>query len=49
MTAETQRQSLISDGLPSQLLDLDPAETQEWRESLDAVVEYAGAHRAWYT
>ena len=48
MTAETQRQPLISDGLPSQLLDLDPAETQEWRESLDAVVDHAGANRARY-
>ena len=48
MTSETQRQSLISDGLPSQLLDLDPAETQEWRESLDAVVDHAGANRARY-
>ena len=42
MTAETHRQSLISGGLPSQLLDLDPAETQEWLESLDAVVDHAG-------
>jgi pyruvate dehydrogenase E1 component len=48
MTAENHRQPLISDGLPSQLLDLDPAETQEWRESLDAVVEHAGANRARY-
>ena len=39
---------LISDGLPSQLLDLDPAETQEWLESLDAVVDHAGANRARY-
>jgi pyruvate dehydrogenase E1 component len=48
MTAETHRQPLISDGLPSQLHDLDPAETQEWRESLDAVVKHAGANRARY-
>ena len=48
MTAETHRQPPISDGLPSQLHDLDPAETQEWRESLDAVVEHAGANRARY-
>jgi pyruvate dehydrogenase E1 component len=47
MIAETHRQSLIG-GLPSQLLDLDPAETQEWRESLDAVVEHAGVDRARY-
>ncbi|MFF5289071.1 pyruvate dehydrogenase (acetyl-transferring), homodimeric type [Paractinoplanes globisporus] len=48
MTAEIHRQPLISDGLPSQLYDLDPAETQEWRESLDAVVEHAGTNRARY-
>jgi pyruvate dehydrogenase E1 component len=48
MTSRTQRQPLISDGLPSQLLDLDPAETQEWLESLDAVVEHAGPNRARY-
>jgi pyruvate dehydrogenase E1 component len=48
MNSQTQRQALISDGLPSQLLDLDPAETQEWLESLDAVVEHAGPNRARY-
>jgi pyruvate dehydrogenase E1 component len=48
MTSGTQHQPLISDGLPSQLFDLDPAETQEWLESLDAVVDHAGPNRAWY-
>jgi pyruvate dehydrogenase E1 component len=48
MTSGPQTQPVISDGLPSQLLDLDPAETQEWRESLDAVVEHAGSNRARY-
>jgi len=48
MNSQTQRQALISDGLPSQLPDLDPAETQEWLESLDAVVEHAGPNRARY-
>ena len=48
MTSVTRRQPLISDGLPSQLLDPDPAETQEWLESLDAVVEHAGTNRARY-
>jgi pyruvate dehydrogenase complex dehydrogenase (E1) component len=48
MNPETRRQPLIRDGLPSQLLDLDPAETQEWLESVDAVVEHAGANRARY-
>jgi len=37
---------VISDGLPSQLPDIDPAETQEWLESLDAVVDNAGRNRA---
>ena len=36
----------ISDGLPSQLPDIDPAETAEWLESLDAVVEAVGRPRA---
>ncbi len=31
-----------------QLPDRDPQETAEWRESLDAVTEHAGAHRASY-
>ena len=34
--------SVITDGLPSQLVDTDPDETQEWVDSLDAVVENAG-------
>ena len=41
-----ERPALISDGLPSQLPDIDPAETAEWLESLDAVVEHAGRNRA---
>ncbi|MEU8398349.1 pyruvate dehydrogenase (acetyl-transferring), homodimeric type [Nonomuraea sp. NPDC048892] len=48
MTSGTQRQPLISDGLASQLLDLDPAETREWLESFDAVVDHAGSNRARY-
>ena len=35
-------------GLPSQLYDLDPSETQEWLESLDEVVDHAGRNRARY-
>ena len=30
--------AVITDGLPSQLPDIDPDETQEWLDSLDAVV-----------
>ena len=37
---------LITDGLPSPLPDLDPAETAEWLESLDAVVALQGRPRA---
>jgi pyruvate dehydrogenase E1 component len=40
------RYSVISDGLPSQIPDVDPSETQEWLESLDAVIDSAGARRA---
>jgi pyruvate dehydrogenase E1 component len=35
-------------GLPSQLYDLDPSETQEWLESVDDVVDHAGRNRARY-
>ena len=47
--ASSERQdppAIISDGLPSQLPDVDPDETAEWLESLDAVVENAGRNRA---
>jgi pyruvate dehydrogenase E1 component len=37
---------VISDGLPSQLPDVDPAETREWLDSLRAVVERHGPYRA---
>src|SRR4051812_3166298 len=40
--------AVITDGLPSQLPDTDPDETQEWMESLDAVVDHAGRDRARY-
>src|SRR5438270_3020617 len=42
----TERYSVISDGLPSQLPDVDPAETQEWLDSFDSLVETAGRGRA---
>ncbi|NUS74240.1 MAG: pyruvate dehydrogenase (acetyl-transferring), homodimeric type [Corynebacteriales bacterium] len=38
--------AVISDGLPSQLPDIDPAETAEWLESLDAAIEHGGKQRA---
>ncbi|HTW18857.1 MAG TPA: pyruvate dehydrogenase (acetyl-transferring), homodimeric type [Mycobacteriales bacterium] len=40
------RYSVISDGLPSQIPDVDPAETQEWLDSLDGVIDAAGPRRA---
>jgi pyruvate dehydrogenase E1 component len=38
--------TVISDGLPTQLPDSDPAETAEWLESLDGVLDTAGRGRA---
>ena len=46
MTTPSERFSVISDGLPSQLPDVDPSETAEWLDSLDAVVDRAGRGRA---
>ena len=43
MASGRQRFSIISDGLPTQLPDIDPDETQEWLDSLDAVVRPAAA------
>ena len=40
------RFSVITDGLPSQLPDIDPEETREWLDSLDAVINAAGRGRA---
>jgi pyruvate dehydrogenase E1 component len=42
----TSRYSVITDGLPSQLPDIDPGETREWIESLDAVIDGEGRGRA---
>ncbi|CAN5836348.1 pyruvate dehydrogenase (acetyl-transferring), homodimeric type [soil metagenome] len=40
------RKQVIIDGMPSQLPDVDPTETQEWLDSIDAVVERHGPERA---
>ena len=40
-----ERFSVISDGLPSQLPDVDPTETQEWLDSFDDLVETSGRTR----
>ena len=42
------RSPIISNGLPSQLPDIDPDETREWLDSLDAVVDERGRNRARY-
>jgi pyruvate dehydrogenase E1 component len=42
------RFSVISDGLPTQLPDIDPDETNEWIQSLDAVIDSEGRGRARY-
>ncbi|MDX3191669.1 pyruvate dehydrogenase (acetyl-transferring), homodimeric type [Streptomyces sp. MN03-5084-2B] len=48
MSSGAQDRSVLSSRLPSQLLDLDPAETQEWLASLDGAVDHEGAGRARY-
>ena len=40
MASGRQRYSIISDGLPTQLPDIDPDETKEWIDSLDDVVAH---------
>src|SRR3954465_5910768 len=46
--ATERKRPVISDGLPSQLPDIDPDETAEWIESLDGVIAERGAKRARY-
>src|SRR3954468_2622856 len=40
--------AMIFDGFSHQLPDIDPSETDEWVDSLDAVVQYQGKERARY-
>jgi pyruvate dehydrogenase E1 component len=40
------RYSIITDGLPNQLPDIDPGETREWIESFDAAIDHDGRQRA---
>ncbi|UPK73560.1 pyruvate dehydrogenase (acetyl-transferring), homodimeric type [Nocardioidaceae bacterium SCSIO 66511] len=42
------RPAVIHEGLPTQLPDIDPDETQEWLDSLDALVDERGRDRARY-
>ena len=46
--ATERKRPVISDGLPSQLPDIDPEETTEWIESFDGVIDERGAKRARY-
>ena len=48
MASGSDRFSVITDGLPSQLPDVDPDETAEWVQSLDAVIAAQGPKRARY-
>ena len=48
MATSERNRPVISDGLPSQLPDIDPEETNEWVESLDGVIDERGAKRARY-
>ena len=48
MASGRQRFSIISDGLPTQLPDIDPDETREWVDSFDTVVRTRGRGRARY-
>ena len=48
MASGRQPYSIITDGLPNQLPDIDPEETKEWLESFDTVVRTRGRSRARY-
>lgn len=48
MASASDRTPIIIGGLPSQVPDFDPEETQEWLDSLDAAVDERGRERARY-
>ncbi|WP_165989409.1 pyruvate dehydrogenase (acetyl-transferring), homodimeric type [Streptomyces sp. YIM 98790] len=48
MASGSDRNPIIIGGLPSQVPDFDPEETQEWLDSLDGVVDERGRERARY-
>ena len=48
MASGPERNPIIIGGLPSQVPDFDPEETQEWLDSLDAAVDARGPERARY-
>ncbi|MFD8938543.1 pyruvate dehydrogenase (acetyl-transferring), homodimeric type [Streptomyces sp. NPDC059578] len=48
MASGFDRNPIIIGGLPSQVPDFDPEETQEWLDSLDAAIDERGHERARY-
>ncbi|WP_240917166.1 pyruvate dehydrogenase (acetyl-transferring), homodimeric type [Nocardioides sp. HDW12B] len=46
--ARVERATVIHEGLPTQLPDIDPDETHEWLESLDEMIDGRGRERARY-
>jgi pyruvate dehydrogenase E1 component len=48
MATRADRPHVIHEGLPTQLPDIDPEETQEWVDSLDALIDERGRDRARY-
>ena len=48
VASASDRPTVIHEGLPTQLPDIDPEETQEWLESLDALLTEKGRQRARY-
>ncbi|MER5489822.1 pyruvate dehydrogenase (acetyl-transferring), homodimeric type [Streptomyces sp. NPDC002490] len=48
MASGFDRNPIIIGGLPSQVPDFDPEETQEWLDSLDAAIDARGRERARY-
>ncbi len=47
-TRSERRASVIHEGLPTQLPDIDPEETQDWVDSFDAMLDQRGRERARY-
>ncbi|WP_114561221.1 pyruvate dehydrogenase (acetyl-transferring), homodimeric type [Desertihabitans aurantiacus] len=48
MARPGERPGITAEGLPSQLPDIDPEETQEWLDSLDGMLDDKGKQRARY-
>ena len=46
VTIESRSESLLANIISSQHLDIDPQETREWHESIDALIQREGEHRA---